>query len=442
MPRFTHLAGALVALLARSAAAQTDARTIDVGEDRVVVPGAPGFATVEPHLAANPRNPAHLVAGAIYVPAAGFESAHCAALASFDAGRSWRRHDFAVTGCGDPWVAVRPDGSALIVMIATVAGDSGTGSLLVYRSPDGGRTWSDRPVDLGRGHDHGTLTLDTTTGGPNGGAVYVTSEQGIRGPAPGAPRRSALFVARSRDGGATFEAPARVVSSSLAMTTLNGAVLSDGALVVPWGDFGRVLANGESVRLRSGRDWAAVSSDGGRTFGTPLFVTDACGRSFAQLVAFHDRLYYACNDETFEHVYLHHSPDRGERWSEPVVVNRGAGRRPYARTVVTAVNRDGVVAVAWYDARGDRNPNVGVFRCQQIYVAASTDGGRTFLPEVKVSSAPSCPDAVANVQARRRFAAGGDYFGLAAAADGAFHLLWADGRGGDYQLRAAVVRVK
>jgi hypothetical protein len=37
--------------------------------------------------------------------------------------------------------------------------------------------------------------------------------------------------------------------------------------------------------------------------------------------------------------------------------------------------------------------------------------------------------------------AGGDYFGLAAAADGSFRLLWADSRDGIYQLRSSSVRV-
>jgi hypothetical protein len=82
-----------------------------------------------------------------------------------------------------------------------------------------------------------------------------------------------------------------------------------------------------------------------------------------------------------------------------------------------------------------------VFRCQHLYFAASRDGGGTFLPEVKVSTAENCPDTPQNAEAGRRWVAGGDYFGLAAAAEGSFRLLWADSRDGIYQLRSSTVRV-
>ena len=76
-----------------------------------------------------------------------------------------------------------------------------------------------------------------------------------------------------------------------------------------------------------------------------------------------------------------------------------------------------------------------------LYLAASLDGGGTFLPEVKVSTAENCPDTPQNAEAGRRWVAGGDYFGLAAAAEGSFRLLWADSRDGIYQLRSSSVRV-
>jgi hypothetical protein len=141
-------------------------------------------------------------------------------------------------------------------------------------------------------------------------------------------------------------------------------------------------------------------------------------------------------------VILHHSADRGERWSDPVVVNRGSGRAPDARTAMVAVNGAGVVGVSWYDGREDRATYKGPFRCQALWFAASLDGGRTFLPEARVSSAPNCPATRANGEAALRWPAGGDYHGLAAAPDGSFRLLWADSRDGVYQLRTAAVRVE
>jgi hypothetical protein len=49
-----------------------------------------------------------------------------------------------------------------------------------------------------------------------------------------------------------------------------------------------------------------------------------------------------------------------------------------------AVNRDGVVGVAWYDRR-DNPDNLGWW----VRFRASRDGGETFLPSARVSEAPS-----------------------------------------------------
>jgi hypothetical protein len=101
-----------------------------------------------------------------------------------------------------------------------------------------------------------------------------------------------------------------------------------------------------------------------------------------------------------------------------------------------------VVAIAWYDARGDRSTIKGNFRCQEIFFTASIDGGATFLQEVKVSAKPSCPATPRNVETALRFPAGGEYMGLAAAPDGSFRLLWSDSRSEVYRLYTATVSVR
>src|SRR5260370_5603912 len=51
---------------------------------------------------------------------------------------------------------------------------------------------------------------------------------------------------------------------------------------------------------------------------------------------------------------------------------------------LVAVNKDGVVGVAWYDRR-EHKDNLGWW----VRFAASLDGGETFLPTVRVSDAPN-----------------------------------------------------
>jgi hypothetical protein len=365
----------------------------------------------------------------------------CAVFASLNGGATWRRHDLGLTGCADPWVAVLRDGTAALSVL------EGEDSLLVYRSADGGVTWSE-PVNLGGGHDHETLAVDSRTG-----ALFVVSVQSTTEKASGK-HRNAVFVARSDDGGRTFGEPARVFPSNLSINTMTGVVLSDGALAVSFTDYSRPGLAGSSW-LDAGRSWLVSSSDGGKTFAAPVWVSQACGRSFPTLAAdsssgpFRDRLYWICNGRAdgltalpdYERIVASYSPDHGERWSNPVRVNSGSGSRPYVRTPMVAVNRDGVVGVSWYDARHERNRTKSIFQCLDLYFTASLDGGETFLPETRVSTQSGCADAPANGEARYRWPGGGDYHGLAARPDGLFQLVWADSRDGMYRLRTAAVEV-
>jgi len=400
---------------------------IRVGEDRAVIINARGLATIEPHLAADARDPNHLLAGVSLVARLGDPrnpnfamDMSCAALDSRDAGQTWVRRDFAPQGCGDPWVALVGGGAVFLGLTR--------GRLVALRSMDGGRTWADSAVNLGSG-DHGTLVVDTTRS-PFTGSVYAVWWAPVRDDRGSS--RSAVLVARSADGGATFSSPTRIVPWSVRSVAMNPAVLSDGRLVVPF----------NSLLSKSSPTWVVTSLDGGRTFSVPLLVTDVCGRSFSQLSVdaspgpYRDRLYFVCSDSS--HVYLLLSSDRGETWSDPLVVNRGPG--PVHNPVI-AVNRRGVVAISWYDAREDPRSYRDSFRCQHVFFAASLDGGSTVLPDVKVSSAENCPDTPANGEAGARWKAGGDYHGLAAAADGRFHLVWADSREGIYQLRTAHIEI-
>ena len=92
---------------------------------------------------------------------------------------------------------------------------------------------------------------------------------------------------------------------------------------------------------------------------------------------------------------------------------------------------------AWYDTRRDPRGE-----CFDIYFIASFDGGATFLPNVRATPEPSCPRASSGQRGvATRWSFGGDYSGLAAGADGTFHLFWADSSGGTYQLRTATARV-
>lgn len=412
---------------------------IAVGPDHSLRLEAISGPVTEPYLVADQWNPSHLIGAAIAVKTPDLSERSCLVFTTFNGGATWGVHEFPVKDCSDPYAATLPDGSVLVSML----NDSGKNvGFLVFRSADGGRTWSEQPLVMPGNHDHGTLVVDLTHG-PRTGSTYAVS-QGTALDVSGQPRPATL-VARSLDYGKTFADPTPVMLSDLWMTAMNPVVLSDGTLVVPFSTFGRTMADGGFEWLRSELDWMVTSNDGARTFSIPLFVSDACGRTFPVLATdasggpYHDRLYWVCNDRDFRHIYLHYSSDRGKSWSEPVPVNHGSGHDPYVRTPTVAINGNGVIGVSWYDGRDDSGD--AAYRCQELFFSASLDGGQTFLPEVKVSSAKSCPATSGNGQAGRRWPAGRDYHGLAATSDGRFHVLWADSRSGVYELRSATIDV-
>lgn len=427
-----------VALPAGVVGQANPAGQIVVGENVLVSTAAAERPLVEPQLAVNPKDPKHLLATAMVVNPSAVADSDCAVFLSFDGGRTWAQHNFGVPECADPWVALREDGTALFAGLSMARNNE----MQLVRSADGGRTWASVPLDLGRIHDHESMIVDTTTG-PHAGSIYLVSHGSWRGKSGRS--SGSIFVTRSADGGRTFTPPVHIVPSNLNFNVLTPGVLSDGTLVVPYMDF---QSNISDFRSRAGelerkRAWVVTSGDGGQTFSPPLFVSEACGLGFGSLAVdlsirpTRDRLYFICNNRELSGILVHNSENGGDNWSQPVRADAAAGEVAFRRPPAVAVNRDGVVGVTWYERRTD-----GDRQCQHLYFTASLDGGKTFLPEVRVSSAPSCPDTARNGRVATRWPEGGDYSGLAAAADGTFHVLWPDSRDGIYRLWTAPVTVK
>lgn len=413
---------------------------MEVGEDRLVSAGTSALPLVEPHFAVNPKDPKNLLAAAMVIAKPDMSSRDCATFSSLDGGRTWKRTDMGLRNAADVWLAFLPDGTAVLGLLGEA---NGADQLLLYRSSDGGQTWSNKPTLLGRGHDHPTLVVDSL-GKQFAGSLYAIAGRGAKNKE--GKSRDAVFVARSADGGVSFPNPAHVIASNLSYESHNPAILSDGTLLVPFADHRRV---GDRRRLERQRDWLVTSTDGGQTFSEPLFISETCSATggWSSLAvnsaegAWRNRIYHLCASHQFAGIQMRFSADRGEQWSDPLRVDRPGRIEPYTRTPAIAVNQNGIVGIAWYDGRNDPSAGKGIFRCQEIYFTASLDGGESFLPEVKISTARSCPANSPDVQTTLRFPAGGEYMGMTTTPDGAFHLLWADNRTGVYQLRMATVKL-
>ena len=269
-----------------------------------------------------------------------------------------------------------------------------------------------------------------------------------------------IVVSRSQDGGKTFLEPVRVLPTNMRYSMEAPAILRDGTVMVSFNAYADPYT-GRLLKLR--QEFVARYDPVAHAFDAPSFVAEVSHFWGSEALAvdtstssnFRDRVYAAYGntpvsqalpEDTESHmmsmplgVFLRSSDDHGHSWSSPTVVS-GAVRDP--RQMTAAVNAQGVVGVAW------NQPSDEEEACLEPWFSASLDGGATFLGPKRVASTASCPrvDVPGNVydgfDVAARFPSGGDYMGLAADRTGVFHLVWADSRGGLFQLWSAAIRVE
>jgi hypothetical protein len=125
----------------------------------------------------------------------------------------------------------------------------------------------------------------------------------------------------------------------------------------------------------------------------------------------------AATDPHNSNIWFARSTDGGSTWSAPVMVNSNLALVDHFNQWMTVDDSDGTIHVSWYDTRNDPNRQK-----TDIYYTKSTDGGMTFLPEVRVTSAMS-DETTAGASPDQY----GDYGGLAAR-NGNAYPFWADRR--------------
>jgi len=342
--------------------------------------------------------------------------------------------DSAATRATDPWVSFGPDGTAHQIALALDPNGFMT-SILASRSTDGGATWSTpatliRDDDLRFFNDKESITADPT----NANLVYAIWDRIYKpGQSKGFPSqlnsfafRGAPYLARSTDGGVSWE-PARRISSNANLFTIGNqiVVLPNGTLI-DFTDYG----TGSGVQ-GSNHDWKAVfrSTDHGVTW-TPKPVTIAnveevfphripdgtfpvrAGGDDIAVDPASGALYAVWTDGRFndgDHndIVLSKSTDGGLTWSAPQKVS-GNPSGVDAHTPSVHVAANGQVAVAYYDYRndvaGDDSASTDYFN------AISSDGGATWADVRLTSSSFDISDAPVAPASRGYFL--GDYEGL------------------------------
>jgi hypothetical protein len=302
----------------------------------------------------------------------------------------------------DPWVSFGPTGIAHASALS-LDPNGFTTAVLASRSTDGGASWSEPAIliddnDLRFFNDKESITADPTD--PN--YVYVVWDR-IRKPGEslGFPSQVNSFafrgfptIARSTDGGVTWEAPRRMSGNSNLFTIGNQiVVLPDGTLV----DF-TAYFTGSGVQP-SNHAWLAVfiSTDKGATWpAKPITIAKDFevrhripDGSFPVRVGSNDvavdpdsgALYAVWadgrfGDGTYNDIVLSKSVDGGLSWTEPGKVSQNPVGID-AHTPSVHVNADGDVAVSYYDYRND-DADAGNGVETDFWFQESTDGGTSW----------------------------------------------------------------
>lgn len=333
---------------------------------------------VEPSLSVNPLNPANLV-GAWQEDRWSTGGAHGVLVgASSDGGKTWTRMMVPFSRCSggnagnggdyerasDPWVSFSPSGTAyaMALVFSGISFAPGSSSgMRVAHSSDGGATWSAPQNLIADGanflNDKGSITADPT----DGNLVYAVWDRLTND------QHSVSELARSTDGGVTWEAPRAIYDPGASNQTIGNVVvvLPNGTVVSVFSEIDVPANAAQQSSLRAVR-----STDHGVTWSAPLKIADefpvatttpntgAPVRDSGVLGSVaQDRsgtLYITWEDSRFSNgarngVAISRSTDGALTWSAPVQINADTATQAFVPTA--QVRSDGVIAVTYYDFR-------------------------------------------------------------------------------------------
>jgi hypothetical protein len=346
---------------------------------------------VQPMVAADPANPAHLIATYQQDRWSALGSNGVVAAVSSDLGATWKpATPPPLTRCTggtdanggnyevgtDSWVTISRTGTAFLAEMA-INRTVFTTAMLVSRSTDGGHSWS-APTTLIRDDDpeffddRPTITADPV----HPGTVYMVWDRiDDTSTATADHFFQSVYFSRSTNDGVSWEPAREVYNPGLNQSTLGHeiVVLPDGTLIDGFGlntndgaadawvfatirstDQGRTWSTGQQVDHIQ----AAGSGNGGLSIADPDGIAGAIRNPFLPQIAVDPRsgaLYAVWTDTRFgtpASIGFTTSRDGGRTWSPLVKINKTPGAGAAVLPAIT-VSAQGTVGVTYFDFRNN-----------------------------------------------------------------------------------------
>lgn len=330
----------------------------------------------------------------------------------------------------DPTATADGNGDLYVGHIATDANwiIGPESALFVHKSTDGGNSWvqslvsydpkpQSNPDPNYRFNDRCQIIADVNPASPYYNNLYIVwiKDRGWNMPQPW----SDIYFSRSVDGGLTWSQPAILNQPINNMGNMPvPEVASDGSVYVCWVDY-NVITGG------FGQIYINKSSDGGLTWlpqeipvGNPVLLPPLRLNQGSDVLAKGAAIVRTCPTNPME-VYIAYaqqagsgdeadiiflkSTDGGNTWPNSLRINDDITFNDQVLPWMQ-IKPNGMIDIVWYDRRNDPADLLW-----EVFMATSTDGGISFLPNQKVNQG-AWISPVTNIQGKWM----GEYLGLAA----------------------------
>src|SRR6478672_5237532 len=256
----------------------------------------------------------------------------------------------------------------------------------IWRSTDGGGSWTRSTFGDVSGGDKEWFTIDTTNGTGHGFLYQAWSTSGNNW--------GGRQFSRSTDGGATWMSPINIPSSPV-WGTLD--VDTNGNLFIGGGDFGSSFFCVRSSNAQNGNvtptfdQNVSVNLGGSVLFGSQINPGGLAGQIFLAVdrtgTATNNNIYMIATVQQFSasngsDIMFSRSTDGGVTFSAPQrITDDPVNQNKWHWFGTLAVAPDGRIDSVWLDTRNAANNTDS-----QLFYSWSTDGGVTWAPNVPVSS--------------------------------------------------------